>query len=192
MNKKSIIALTSAAVLTLGMTIGSYAWFTDRATSTANSFKTGTLGITAVYNDTAFAGQINIQNLQPGDSKTYTFTVNNHKSNGNVSSLDLKYRNDITNDNFATDHSLLIPATFNLAITGTHSESYQNIDFATLKDKLDNERTFTGGTDSTDTYTITINIPTATGNEYQDKTGTFKIQTRAAQTVTGAQYEDLQ
>lgn len=180
MNKKSLVALVATVVMTVGVTAGSYAWFTSSATSTDNTFKTGTLGITANYEDAKWAAQANLDNMQPGDTKEYTFTIDNNKD-GKVSTLDLIYKNDITNDNFNTDLSLLIPARFTVAVTGTHVTPAAEMSFTELKTFLAQERTFTGKVAGSDTYKITITLPQATGNEYQDKTGAFKIVTNAKQ-----------
>lgn len=185
MNKKSIAALAIAATMTLGAGASSYAWFTSSAKSTANTFQTGTLKI----HDT-FAGwnsTTDLDNMQPGDTKTYQFTVANTNNSGNVSSLDLRYKNDLTDDNYSDTYSLLKAASFTVSIAGTNATAAQTVDYNGLKTFLATTRTFTGGGDAkSDTYTIVINLPTGTGNDYQGQSGTFTIKTRAGQNTASA------
>ncbi|MTI48865.1 MAG: hypothetical protein FH761_13555 [Firmicutes bacterium] len=69
MTKKALLSITLIGLLAFGVGMGTYAWFTSQATSSNNSFATGTLALA-----TAGEGSINIDlntaNLQPGDILT--------------------------------------------------------------------------------------------------------------------------
>lgn len=195
MNKKSIIALTSAAVLTVGMTIGSYAWFTSTATSQNNTFKTGILGVTSDYaqgevntiNGLQRNAQIDLNNMQPGDFESFTYTINNYRteSGDKVSTLDLIFANAIIDDS-ATQYSLLNAAKFDLTITksdgaSTEAGDLTNVDYATLKAELAKDVTLTGKTANSITYKITATLPVETNDSYQGQQGSITLTATARQ-----------
>lgn len=69
MNKKLIISLVMIGVMAFGAGLGTFAWFTSDATSTENTFESGTLNLN-VNNDTngEYALDLGtINNVAPGD-----------------------------------------------------------------------------------------------------------------------------
>lgn len=193
MNKKSIIALAAAAAVTVGLGAGSYAWFTSTATSSGNIFKAGTLAVTGTYDDWTAGSttQLDMNNMQCGDIKTYNFSVSNLKD-GSPSTLDLVYKNTITLDNLTAQYSLLKVAKFDVKINGS-TVGTEKMDYTALKAILSEERTLSGGALHTDSYEINITLPevlTADNSDdnYQGQDGDFTITTSARQNIQGASY----
>lgn len=186
-NNRKLIILSSIIALMIGVTAGSYAWFTGKAESSNNTFKAGILGIKGEY--AWEESNIDLNNMQPGDTKTYTFTISNIKG-GVPSTMDLHYQNSIE-DNFAEPYSLLNVAKFKLEIDGANSftmpSEKNTYTYEELKEELEKQRTVTAiinnnnYIENKDTYTITVTLPEETTNEYQGHTGTFAILTKAKQ-----------
>lgn len=69
MNKKLIISLVMIGILAFGAGLGTYAWFTSTATSTGNTYQSGTLAIDvdgSLENDNKFE-LLSADNIAPGD-----------------------------------------------------------------------------------------------------------------------------
>lgn len=83
MNKKVIISLVLIGVLAFGAGIGTYAWFTSNAITTANTFTAGTLTVGLDANNNSTEKEFAIEgNLQPGDFIT--------KGQNGYSSIEIK------------------------------------------------------------------------------------------------------
>lgn len=196
MKKRTLIILASAVAISTGMGAGTFAWFTGQARSTGNEFKVGILGISASTYGWAQAeenqqpGTINLNNMKPGDERSYKFTVSNRIDDRSISTLDLKYNTRIVGDNYGnSENSLLKVARFDVAIDGHNpnlkdERKHADLSFMELQDYLAIERRLpgTGATEIKDEYTIRIKLPgEATGNEYQGRTAVFTFETNAIQ-----------
>lgn len=175
MNKKSIAALAIAATMTLGVGASSYAWFTSSATSSNNVFMTGKLkaGIGSQWK-TLQSGNINVNNMQPGDSKTLTVSVNNDSS-----TLDMKYMLVVTAVAPAVDSTapnLMDVVRFNYGAD-------KDLTLNDLNTKLAADvKTISGASKATDTREITIVLPTTVDDHYQQGQGRFTVTVKATQT----------
>lgn len=184
MKKKSIVALTAAAAISVGLGAGSYAWFTSTATSAGNEFKTGTLNITqdvSAWSDVG-AGTVDVTNMQPGDQKMLSFTIGK-----GTSSLDLKYKIElvaVTQD--ANIPNLLDVAKFELRVNGTSMQSQKTI--SQMNDFLTTYIKTLDASNVSDSYQLIVTLPEDTGNGYQGGTGSFTIKTRATQTDIKADF----
>jgi predicted ribosomally synthesized peptide with SipW-like signal peptide/uncharacterized repeat protein (TIGR01451 family) len=176
MNKKLITALALAAIMTFGAGASSYAWFTSTATSANNTFKAGTLSVTGKGGDVSTTrlggGTADLTNMEPGDTATYTYIIDNMKD-GTASSLNLVFANKVTpdlhflNDNIRHHDSLLEVAKFDLTVTKSDganfntalSDNLKGLTFAQLEAELAKSVTLTGGNRQYVTYTITVNLP---------------------------------
>lgn len=186
LKRKSIAALAATVVLTMGVGTSSYAWFTSSATSKDNKFTAGTLGITSDKSKEELAsGVLALDNMQPGDSFTYNYTVDNMRD-GKASTLPLVFKN-VIEDNFKVPaDSLLNAAKFDLTITNTKGATPQaknltGANYAKLKAELEKEATLNGGDNNFVTYSIKVVLPDVTGNEYQGKAGTVTMTATAKQ-----------
>ncbi|GEM_PF-656325 len=184
MNKKSIIALTAAAAITVGLGAGSLAWFTSTATSAGNKFTTGTLNITQQVENWKDVGQkqVAVDNMQPGDQKILPFTI----SNG-TSTLGLKYKIELKAETPGVGvPNLLDVAKFELKLKGVSLTS--GITFDELKTYLAQNIKVLDANNTSDSYEIVITIPEETGNTYMGGQGTFEINTKATQNNVDASF----
>lgn len=185
MNKKSIIALTAAAAITVGLGAGSLAWFTSTATSTGNKFTTGTLNITQQVEGWKDVGQkqVAVDNMQPGDQKILPFTI----SNG-TSTLGLKYKIELKAETPEDGvPNLLDVARFELKLNGESLTS--DITFDGLKTYLAGKiKVLDANNHTPDSYEIVITIPEETDNTYMGGQGTFEINTKATQVDANANF----
>ncbi len=88
MKKRLVITLVLVGLLAFGVGMGTFAWFTSSATSTNNTFATGTLtiGLDDADDEADIAAKFEETNWQPGSSATATVDVENRGT------LDLKYK----------------------------------------------------------------------------------------------------
>lgn len=75
MNKKILLSILSIAVLLTFVGIGTYALFSDTASSSGNQFQAGTMNLQV--NGAEQLTKFNIANVSPGWSHTETYTVSN-------------------------------------------------------------------------------------------------------------------
>lgn len=149
-----------AVALTIGMVgAGTFAYFTDTADSTANSFTAGTLDITSGTGSFSTG----FDNIKPGDVVTFQITVN---SNG---SLPLNYT--------------IAPALSGNLATGSNACTITavKVDGTALSSPYNDSLSALGGGDSSDDVTIEVTMPTAAGNEYQGQTGSLNVVFNAQQ-----------
>lgn len=100
MKTRLIIAISAITATAVGLGAGSFAWFTSKATSSSNAFQVGTLAIGKTASSDKWA-EVNgkpavLNNLQCGDSRTYTYEFNNATASNTNSTLDLLYKNVMT------------------------------------------------------------------------------------------------
>lgn len=117
MNKKSVLSLVLAGSLAFGAGMGSYAWFTSTATSTANTFQAGTIIVDAnnsSKNSGSFDIALKTNNIQPGEVLTTgdggysTITVKNTGTlnMATFGRFTLADDNDLSKDMLITDYSV--------------------------------------------------------------------------------------
>lgn len=192
--RKYVILLCFIAIV-FYVNTGTGAWFTSSASSSGNTFKTGTLVISTTECVKPFKECVNLSNLQKGDSFVYTYTVvntNEYQSpkpkNIVQSSLDLVYKNTIE-DNSNDQNSLLNFCSYELTITDLNNkqigQTSKYANFQSLKTALTkDETTLTGGTRNGRNYSIKIlvtgNIGSC-GSWLNQRTAYFKITSLAKQ-----------
>lgn len=86
--QKLIVIVLLVAIFAFAIGYGTYAWFTDKATSSNNVFQTGTLDIGGTLDGTTALATLDLQNLYPGSqgSRNGVIAVKNYGT------LDLKYK----------------------------------------------------------------------------------------------------
>lgn len=143
----SLLMITTAALV---ISLGTFAYFSDTASSTGNTFTTGSLDIEA--GTATWTGSYS--NIKPGDTVTLSLAANS------VGSLPLNYT---VSTALAGDLA---------AGANPCTASAVKIDSVTTSsDSL----SAAGGGDASDTITVDITMPPAAGNEYQGKSGTLSI-----------------
>lgn len=221
MKRKSIITLAAAVVLVFGTTSGSYAWFTSNAESKENVFKSGMLGITNIFSGWKEIGggdAINLTSMQPGDIKTFTYTVSNKNDQGKASTLGLKYKMSLNEKGElykAARYDVSFQGEVKGTVTGDKSDSVINtyiyeefsgtngpitktdLSFDEFKSLMEKERIIEPAPVSdgsywykNEVYTVTIKLPETLGNEWQDKTASFMLKAKATQNTSRAVYSE--
>lgn len=143
----SMLVIALAAALVGGATM---AIFTDMEQSLGNTFAAGTVDITVGTTTLA----VNSDNIDPGDTKTGSFSVTN------AGTLELRY-----SVSAATSGALFGGA--NPAVVGG----------------LDDDQNVVLAPGATATVTFTVTLPAAAGNEYQGVSGTVNLTINAVQTA---------
>ena len=155
--KKILLSLLGVILVISLVGLGVFAYFSDTETSTPNSFKTGKLDI-SLGASTYSAG---IKNMQPGDTETITFYV---YSNG---TLPLKYT--------------VGPVVITGSVTGGSHDPYVSSIWIDGVKTASGSLSAAGGGDPHDKIQVNITLPSAAGNNYQDKTGNVSITINATQ-----------
>ncbi|MTI69373.1 MAG: hypothetical protein FH751_03825 [Firmicutes bacterium] len=164
MKKKVLLSVLLVGLLAFGAGMGTFAWFTDTATSNDNVFETGTLTIDDPGELTA---QMTVDNIYPGwtsDEKEITVT--------NSGSIDFKYRISVEalTDNILYDGATPLQVKIN-------DGAYVNIN------ELGNvELGEITAADDTGTFNIQFKLPEAANNDYQNQSATFTFAFDATQT----------
>jgi predicted ribosomally synthesized peptide with SipW-like signal peptide len=195
---KKILFTLMVCVLCLGMIGAAFAYFTDSASSTGNSFTAGTL-VMNLDGTTPF----NVDNMAPGDTETAYLEV---KNDGSLDMLFRAYVTNVTQD--PTDFAGQLQVTITLHPTGYTVPggyiAYGATDTAIYSgalsgivgsgSALNNESAyFDDGwplkSGYVAIYKIEVTMPTSLGNDYQGATLTGDIQidaTQAANQVEGS------
>lgn len=207
MKKRTLVALAAITAITVGLSAGSFAWFTGNATSGINTFTVGTLNISKTKDTWTNYGDMDVDmtNMQCGDKKIYTFEVTNSDTEHGVSTLNLMYNNtieELTDDEKAKS-DLRDVARFDLKIDGVNeANEITDLTYDGLKAKLGEVRPLTANkvgdtyVEAKDTYTIVLKLPEnlkdekdndVDDNNYQGKSGLFKINVNAKQATNVVQ-----
>lgn len=206
MNNKTLTALVATTAITVGLSAGTFAWFTGSAASEVNTFTVGTLNISKTQDTwTNYEGMnVAMENMQCGDKKIYKFEVTNKDAEHGVSTLSLIYNStieDLTDDE-KEKFDLRDVARFDLKIEGANAvNEITDLTYDGLKAKLGEERPLTARKvgdvyiEVKDTYTIVLKLPEnlkdeknndVDDNNYQGKSGLFKIYVNAKQATNVA------
>lgn len=164
MKKMMLLNLMWLVIVILVISIGTYAWFTSRASSSDNVFETGELIIGVPYagdND----GFINIDNLQPGGSVTADVNVKN------IGDIDFKYK--VSSEKSDGDTQLYDK--LNVIINDGNTDVYSG--------PLNNLNTQIGTIIPLGQQLLhfTVSLPADANNYYQGKFTTAKINFDATQ-----------
>lgn len=150
---KMAVSMTLIALLCVLIGGATFAWFTDTASNTNNTFSTGTL-------DLVLGNEVDasLSNMAPGDSQTGSFTLTNSGS------LDMWYRltPTVTGDFFTVGDEDV----FTVKVGGADYTAGSWLQLA-------------AGANVPVEFTVSLN--TSAGNEYQDKTGTVSFKADAQQ-----------
>ena len=168
MTKKVLLSLMVIGLISALVGGATFAYFTSQATNTNNVFATGTLTIGASAAG-ANVGTMNFANKAPGDSDTYTITVNN------LGSLDFKYK--VSAAQTAGDAALYAAL---MAEVKVGSVSKYSGPLSGLSDVLLNSSLAAGGNEA---VSFTISLPTSAGNALQGKSATMTFTFDATQTT---------
>jgi predicted ribosomally synthesized peptide with SipW-like signal peptide len=150
MNKKVIISLVLVALMGFGTAIGTYAYFTSTATSTANVFTAGTLTIAGPGANGIASGLLEVTNIYPGWEQSNTVTITNSGS------LPFKYKVTAT----TTDYDKLWNGADGLQVsvndgTFVDIDQFSNVLLGSIK---------AGGTQD---VKFTFKLPTTANDDYQ-------------------------
>lgn len=195
MNKKSIAALAAAAAVIFAAGWPSYAWYTSTATSDNNKFKSGTLSVAKPNANNwidAAGTDIDVSNMQPGDSKQLKITVNN-----NSSTLPLKYilaLNRVDPGSDAADKRNLIDAvtfTYNgiTYMSENNRSALENLNLGLAKEANNINNIIGAGSNKESSKTITVNLPENIDDTYQGAAGMFTVTVKATQTNFKASFK---
>lgn len=151
-----------ASLLMIGLVLGvagagTWAVFTDGASSTGNTFTAGTLEVTLTEPGAWSAG---FNNMKPGETKTFSITVNS------VGTLPLNY------DVGTVLGGVLAGGVTPVAVTGVRIDGA-----AATSGSLD----AIGGADASDEIQIDVTMPVSAGNDYQGQSGTLSVTVNAVQ-----------
>lgn len=156
MKRFVIGSLLLICVSALVISLGTFAYFSDSASSTGNTFSAGTLDISA-GTSTWSAG---VNNMKPGDTKTLTLTVNS------LGTLPLNYT-----------VSTALGGVLAGGINPCYVSAVRIDGVAATADSL----TEASGADASDTVEVDVTMPAGAGNEYQGQSGTLDITINALQ-----------
>lgn len=179
-NKKRIVTLGAAAMATIAVLGGTFAYFTgyDSKDLTADA------GILTVELTDATEDLTNgLTIINPGDSNPLTFTV----SNTGEKSVDVKAVMKVTAPKAFTEsaHEFRITDDKGVELTGELSADKQTITYnvtdITLAGSIENDTTLDGTTDTTHKFDYRFAMDSGAKNAWQDVTGTVKIEVYAKQ-----------
>lgn len=179
-NKKRIITLGAAAVATIAVLGGTFAYFTgyDSMDLTA---KAGTLTVELTDATEDLTNGLTV--INPGDANPLTFTV----SNTGEKSMDVKAVMKVSAPQAFTEsaHEFKITDDKGTELTGVLSDDKQSITYTvtdlTLAGSVENDSTLDGTTDTSHKFDYKFAMDSGAKNAWQDVTGTVKIEVYAKQ-----------
>lgn len=179
-NRKRVIALGSAVIATVAVLGGTFAYFTgyDSKDLTANA---GTLELELTNATDDLTNGLTV--INPGDSNPLTFTV----SNTGEKSMDVKAVMTVSAPQAFTEaaHEYKITDDKGVELTGELSENKQSITYTvadvSLAGSVEKDGTLDGTTDTAHTFSYKFAMDAQAKNEWQDVTGTVKIEVFAKQ-----------
>lgn len=168
MKKRLILTTIIIGILSFGIGMGTFAYFTSTATSKGNVFAAGTLKL-GIPNEGDNAGFINFENKQPGESVEAKLVVKN------FGTLPFRYNASAANESDASDvHSLY--GILKLVVKSGDKEIYTGNLSGFNKEVNTN---LAAGAEETLTFTLTF--PEDSGNDYQGKKANIKFVFDATQ-----------
>lgn len=179
-NKKRIITLSAAAVATVAVLGGTFAYFTGYDSKDLTA-KAGTLTVELTDATEDLTDGLTV--INPGDSNPLTFTV----SNTGEKSMDVKAVMKVTAPQAFTEsaHEFKITDDKGAELTGELSQDKQTITYQvsdiTLAGSVENDDTLDGTTDTTHKFDYKFAMDSGAKNAWQDITGTVKIEVYAKQ-----------
>ncbi len=174
---KIVLSVVLIGLLTFGVGMGSFAWFTSQATSEENVFETGTLEIGVPEGNDGVTAFISGANWAPGSTVTETIDVSN------LGSLDFKYKVSASRvaeaDTQDEADSTYLYDKLEVVVSDGDGELY-NGSLSGLIDVLCDAGLASG---ASETLTITVTLPTDADNTYQGIGTTIQFTFDATQTA---------
>lgn len=179
-NKKRIIILGAAAVATIAVLGGTFAYFTGYDSKDLTA-KAGTLTVELTDATEDLTNGLTV--INPGDANPLTFTV----SNTGEKSMDVKAVMKVSAPQAFTEsaHEFKITDDKGTELTGVLSDDKQSITYTvtdlTLAGSVENDSTLDGTTDTSHKFDYKFAMDSRAKNAWQDVTGTVKIEVYAKQ-----------
>lgn len=179
-NKKRIITLGAAAVATIAVLGGTFAYFTGYDSKDLTA-KAGTLTVELTDATEDLTNGLTV--INPGDANPLTFTV----SNTGEKSMDVKAVMKVSAPQAFTEsaHEFKITDDKGTELTGVLSDDKQSITYTvtdlTLAGSVENDSTLDGTTDTSHKFDYKFATDSGAKNAWQDVTGTVKIEVYAKQ-----------
>jgi predicted ribosomally synthesized peptide with SipW-like signal peptide len=179
-NKKRIITLGAAAVATIAVLGGTFAYFTGYDSKDLTA-KAGTLTVELTDATEDLTNGLTV--INPGDANPLTFTV----SNTGEKSMDVKAVMKVSAPQAFTEsaHEFKITDDKGTELTGVLSDDKQSITYTvtdlTLAGSVENDSTLDGTTDTSHKFDYKFAMDSGAKNAWQDVTGTVKIEVYAKQ-----------
>ena len=179
-NKKRIITLGAAAVTTIAVLGGTFAYFTGYDSKDLTA-KAGTLTVELTDATEDLTNGLTV--INPGDANPLTFTV----SNTGEKSMDVKAVMKVSAPQAFTEsaHEFKITDDKGTELTGVLSDDKQSITYTvtdlTLAGSVENDSTLDGTTDTSNMFDYKFAMDSGAKNAWQDVTGTVKIEVYAKQ-----------
>lgn len=179
-NKKRIITLGAAAVTTIAVLGGTFAYFTGYDSKDLTA-KAGTLTVELTDATQDLTNGLTV--INPGDANPLTFTV----SNTGEKSMDVKAVMKVSAPQAFTEsaHEFKITDDKGTELTGVLSDDKQSITYTvtdlTLAGSVENDSTLDGTTDTSHKFDYKFAMDSGAKNAWQDVTGTVKIEVYAKQ-----------
>ena len=179
-NKKRIITLGAAAVTTIAVLGGTFAYFTGYDSKDLTA-KAGTLTVELTDATEDLTNGLTV--INPGDANPLTFTV----SNTGEKSMDVKAVMKVSAPQAFTEsaHEFKITDDKGTELTGVLSDDKQSITYTvtdlTLAGSVENDSTLDGTTDTSHKFDYKFAMDSGAKNAWQDVTGTVKIEVYAKQ-----------
>ena len=179
-NKKRIITLGAAAVATIAVLGGTFAYFTGYDSKDLTA-KAGTLTVELTDATEDLTNGLTV--INPGDANPLTFTV----SNTGEKSMDVKAVMKVSAPQAFTEsaHEFKITDDKGTELTGVLSDDKQSITYTvtdlTLAGSVENDSTLDGTTYTSHKFDYKFAMDSGAKNARQDVTGTVKIEVYAKQ-----------
>ncbi len=179
-NKKRIITLGAAAVATIAVLGGTFAYFTGYDSKDLTA-KAGTLTVELTDATEDLTNGLTV--INPGDANPLTFTV----SNTGEKSMDVKAVMKVSAPQAFTEsaHEFKITDDKGTELTGVLSDDKQSITYTvtdlTLAGSVENDSALDGTTDTSHKFDYKFAMDSGAKNAWQDVTGTVKIEVYAKQ-----------
>ena len=179
-NKKRIITLGAAAVATIAVLGGTFAYFTGYDSKDLTA-KAGTLTVELTDATEDLTNGLTV--INPGDANPLTFTV----SNTGEKSMDVKAVMKVSAPQAFTEsaHEFKITDDKGTELTGVLSDDKQSITYTvtdlTLAGSVENDSTLDGTTDTSHKFDYKFAMDSGAKNAWQHVTGTVKIEVYAKQ-----------